>query len=57
MSKEERKPCAECYYCIAIGGGEGLCDFKVDPSKKKIVDLFDVEPYCPRLQKETNAKG
>ena len=55
MSQDERKPCAECDFCYAIGNGEGLCDYEDDVSKKKIVDLFDVEPECPRLKKTGGA--
>ena len=45
------KPCAECYHCIPIGGGEGLCDFPLKIDDKFIVDLFDIEPNCPYKSK------
>jgi len=46
------KPCAECYHCIPIGDGEGLCDYSWKIKDKFIVDLFDIEPNCPYKNKE-----
>ncbi len=51
------KPCAECCHCIPIGGGEGLCDYLWKIKDKFIVDLFDIEPYCPYRKKMKELKG
>ncbi len=45
------KPCAECYHCIPIGDGDGLCDYPWKIKDKRIVDLFDIEPNCPYGEK------
>jgi len=46
------KPCAECYHCIPIGDGDGLCDYPRKIEDKKIVGLFDIEPNCPYGEKD-----
>lgn len=48
----QKYPCADCPDCIAIGNGEGLCDYWDDLNKKFVVDLFDVYPYCPKPEEE-----
>lgn len=46
------RPCAECYFCIPIGEGEGLCDYPYKDTEKMIVVLFEIEPNCPYKKKE-----
>jgi len=50
------KPCAECHYCIPIGGGEGLCDYRRKIKDKRIVDLFDINSNCPYKKKTRRIK-
>lgn len=49
----QKYPCADCPDCIAIGNGEGLCDYK---DAEIVVDLFDVYPYCPKPKKKKKNK-
>lgn len=57
MKKVPKKPCVECDDCIPIGNLEGLCDYprriddKLWAGAVKTVDLFDIEPDCPKLIK------
>ena len=46
-----RIPCADCNYCIQIGEGQGLCDYKSVPvglgGEPKVVELFEINIECP----------
>jgi len=63
LSMNKRIPCADCPDVIAIGEGEGICD-KWDYRNRenmRVVNLFDVSPYCPKIKikgktKSTGAK-
>jgi len=44
-------PCGDCPDCVAIGDGEGLCQYK---DSEFIVDLFAMYPYCPKPEKGVN---
>ena len=41
----QKYPCGDCDDCLHIGEGEGLCLYSEEPL---IVDLFDIEPRCPK---------
>ncbi len=43
---KDRIPCADCRYCLPIGDGEGLCDFKYAIKDKMVVNLFEINPDC-----------
>jgi len=47
----QKYPCADCPDCIAIGEGEGLCNFS-DVWRPMVVNLFDIHPECPKPKTE-----
>jgi len=52
MNACQSYPCGDCEDCIAIGDGEGLCDYCDHTDRKFIVPLFAMYPYCPKRKDE-----